>query len=218
MSSQETVFSSNRENITDAIKNVLVINCAVNLPLALTAIIGNTLVLHAVWKTPALRSPSMVLLCGLALSDLAVGAIAQPLFIANNLVRLYSQSQRLKQILLSVYDIFGFSLCGNISLYNHRHKHWQANRSSQASTVSKYCHNSASKVPSCGNLDKLCDDNFCKRTLLAANDSASCNCSCDMCLSVYVSYFSCKNIQNCSPSSECNSHSAPSGWGQLWKC
>ena len=112
MSFQETMFSSNQKNITDAIKNVLVINCAVNLPLALTSLIGNTLVLHAVWKTPALRSPSMVLLCGLALSDLAVGAIVQPLFIANNLVRLYSQSERLQHSFLSVYNIFGFSLCG----------------------------------------------------------------------------------------------------------
>ena len=112
MSSQETVYPSNGENITDAIKNVLVINCAVNLPLALTSVIGNTLVLHAVWKMPALRSPSMVLLCGLALSDLAVGAIVQPLFIVDNLVRLYSQSQRLQHSFLSVYNIFGFSLCG----------------------------------------------------------------------------------------------------------
>ena len=105
-------MSSYRENITDAMKNVLVINCAVNIPLALTSIIGNTLVLHAVWKTPTLRSPSMVLLCGLAFSDLAVGAVVQPLFIANDLMGLYSQSQRLQHSFLNVYNIFGFSLCG----------------------------------------------------------------------------------------------------------
>ena len=87
-------------------------NCALNIPLALTAIIGNTLVLHAVWKTPVLRSPSMLLLCGLALSDLAVGAIVQPLFIAYDLLGLYSQSQRLKYVFLSVYNMFGFCLSG----------------------------------------------------------------------------------------------------------
>ncbi len=112
MSSQEEVYPSNEENITDAIRNVLVINCAVNLPLALTAIIGNTLVLHAVWITPALRSPSMILLCGLALSDLAVGAVVQPLFITDNLIRLYSRSQRMKHLFLNVYNVFGFSFCG----------------------------------------------------------------------------------------------------------
>ena len=112
MSFQGTVYPSNGENITDAVKNVLVINYIVNIPLALTSIIGNTLVLHAVWKTPVLRSPSMFLLCGLALSDLAVGAIVQPLFIAKDLLELYSQSQRLKQLFLSVYNMFGFCLCG----------------------------------------------------------------------------------------------------------
>ena len=112
MSTQETVHPSIRENVTEAIKKVIVMNCAVNIPLALTSIIGNTLVLHAVWKTPALRSPSMFLLCGLALSDLAVGAIVQPLFITDNLIRLYSQSQHLKHSFLNVYNIFGFFLCG----------------------------------------------------------------------------------------------------------
>ena len=113
MSFEETLNQSTAgENITDAIKKVLIINCAVNIPLAITSIIGNSLVLHAVWKTPTLRLPSMVLLCGLALSDLAVGAVVQPLFITNDFIRLYSQSERLKSLFMSVYNVFGFSLCG----------------------------------------------------------------------------------------------------------
>ena len=112
MSSEETVIQSTGENITAAVKRVLVINCAVNIPLAITSIIGNLLVLHAVWKTPTLRLPSMVLLCGLALSDLAVGAVVEPLFITYNLIHLYSQSERLKRLSMSVYNVFGFSLCG----------------------------------------------------------------------------------------------------------
>ena len=113
MSFEETLNQSTAgENITDAIKKVLIINCAVNIPLAITSIIGNLLVLHAVWKTPTLRLPSMVLLCGLALSDLAVGAVVQPLFITNDFIRLYSQSERLKSLFMSVYNVFGFSLCG----------------------------------------------------------------------------------------------------------
>ena len=102
--------------MSDIIQHVLVINCAVNIPLALTCIIGNILVLHGVWKTPSLRSPSIILLCGLAVSDLAVGAVVQPLFIANNLIQVYSQSQRLKQVFFSVCNVFGFSMCG-ISLF-----------------------------------------------------------------------------------------------------
>ena len=113
MSSEETLKQSTvGENITDVIKKVLVINCAVNIPLAMTSIIGNLLVLHAVWKTPTLHVPSMVLLCGLALSDLAVGAVVEPLFITDNLIRLYCKSERLKSLFMRVYNVFGFTLCG----------------------------------------------------------------------------------------------------------
>ena len=112
MFSQETVNQYNHENMTDAATKVLLANCAVNVPLALTAIIGNSLVLHVARKSPTLRSPSLVLLCGLAMSDLAVGTVAQPLFIANYLIRLYSRSQRLTRLFQGVYNAFGFSLCG----------------------------------------------------------------------------------------------------------
>ena len=117
------IFPSNSSNngsggepqhMSDAMRKVVLINCAVNIVLALTSIIGNTLVLHAVWKTPTLRSPSMFLLCGLALSDLAVGAVVQPLFVANDLTALYPQSGRPVDmaLFLSIYNMLGFSLCG----------------------------------------------------------------------------------------------------------
>ncbi|EDO44331.1 predicted protein [Nematostella vectensis] len=48
----------------------------------LPAIVLNTLVLISIWRTPALHTPSMVLMANLALSDLAVGAIAQPIMIS----------------------------------------------------------------------------------------------------------------------------------------
>ena len=98
--------------MTDAATKVFLVNCAVNVPLALAAIIGNSLVLHVARKSPTLRSPSLVLLCGLAMSDLAVGTVVQPLFIANELIRLYSRSQRFQQLFQGVYNTFGFSLCG----------------------------------------------------------------------------------------------------------
>ena len=106
--------SRGAQHVSDAMHKTVVINCAVNIVLALTSIIGNTLVLHAVWKTPSLRSPSMVLLCGLALSDLAVGGVAQPLFIAHDLIALYPQSGGPIHVLLflNIYNMLGFSLCG----------------------------------------------------------------------------------------------------------
>ena len=53
----------------------------VNAVSAISATIGNSLILLAIWRTPTLHTPSIVLLSGLALSDLAVGLIVQPLWI-----------------------------------------------------------------------------------------------------------------------------------------
>ena len=58
------------------------INCVLNAPLMLIAIIGNSLVLAAILRTPSLRSPSTVFLCSLAVSDLLVGLVVQPVYIA----------------------------------------------------------------------------------------------------------------------------------------
>ena len=48
----------------------------------LVSITGNSLVLTAILRSPSLRSPSIVFLCSLAVSDLLVGLAVQPVFIA----------------------------------------------------------------------------------------------------------------------------------------
>ena len=90
---------------------IMLVNCVVNIVLALTATIGNVLVLYAVWKKPTLRSPSILLLCGLASTDLAVGLIAEPLFIARSLINLYTRSEKLKETFERGFKTIGFSLC-----------------------------------------------------------------------------------------------------------
>ena len=90
---------------------IMLVNCVVNIILAFTATIGNVLVLYAVWKKPTLRSPSILLLSGLASTDLAVGLIAQPLFIARSLINLYTRSERLKETFERGFKTIGFSLC-----------------------------------------------------------------------------------------------------------
>ena len=64
---------------------IAIINCVLNAPLMLTAITGNSLVLVAILRTPSLRSPSTVFLGSLAVSDLLVGLVVQPLFISSEL-------------------------------------------------------------------------------------------------------------------------------------
>ena len=92
---------------------IIIANCVVNTALTFVATSGNALVLYAVWKRPALRSPSILLLCGLASTDLCVGLIAQPLFIAGSYINLYSRSENLKLMLENAYKVIGLSLCAS---------------------------------------------------------------------------------------------------------
>ena len=85
-------------------ENVVIINCVFNAPLMLISIIGNTLVLVALLKTPSIRSTSMIMLGSLAVSDLLVGFIAQPLYIAKELTE--------DPLLCTLWDTVGYHFCG----------------------------------------------------------------------------------------------------------
>ncbi|XP_078344039.1 melanocyte-stimulating hormone receptor-like [Oculina patagonica] len=80
----ETEYSGKMGN-NSCPETIVIINCALNTPLMLISIIGNTLVLAAILRTPSLRSPSITFLCSLAVSDLLVGLLVQPIYIANEL-------------------------------------------------------------------------------------------------------------------------------------
>ena len=67
----------------------LVAVIAVNLFLSFVAVLGNSKVLTTIWKNPSLHSPAHILLASLAVSDLAVGLVGQPLFI----VHLFSRTR-----------------------------------------------------------------------------------------------------------------------------
>ena len=68
-------------------ETIVIINCILNAPLMLISITVNSLVLAAILRTPALHSPSIMFLCSLAVSDLLVGLVVQPLYIAYELTR-----------------------------------------------------------------------------------------------------------------------------------
>lgn len=50
------------------------------------AVVGNGLVLAAIWRNPSLRTPSYILLAGLAFTDFCTSIISQPFLVANELV------------------------------------------------------------------------------------------------------------------------------------
>ena len=88
-------------------ETIVIINCVLNVPLILVAVIGNTLVLSSILKTPSLRSPSTVFLSSLAVSDLVVGLVVQPVYIANELTN---------DSLYAIRNTTAFSACA-VSLF-----------------------------------------------------------------------------------------------------
>ena len=98
---------SNREsgNHNFHAKPFVVVNCALNAPFMLVSTLGNTLVLAAIVRTPSIRSPSMIMLASLATTDFLVGLIAQPLFIADELIMK-------NHVLNALSSMIGFALCG----------------------------------------------------------------------------------------------------------
>lgn len=95
---------SDIENENSGLETVVIVNCALNAPLIIVAIIGNLLVLVSILRAYSLFSPSITLLCSLAMSDLLVGLVLQPLYIANAL----TGNSPLKQALNTTV----FALCG----------------------------------------------------------------------------------------------------------
>ena len=94
--------SDNEENSTP--ETIAIINCVLNAPLMLISILSNALVLAAIIRTPSIRSPHMIMLCSLAVSDLLVGLIAQPIYIANELTK--------EELLNNLVVTLAFSVCG----------------------------------------------------------------------------------------------------------
>lgn len=81
-----TIFKNESATDYSAPTNIfIVVNCVLNAVLILIAIIGNSLVIAAIFRTPTIHSPFTTLLCSLAVSDLLVGFVVQPVYFANEI-------------------------------------------------------------------------------------------------------------------------------------
>ena len=80
---------STATNHPSNVESTVIIYCAILAMLIPITIAGNSLVLAAIFKTPSLRSPSTAFLSTLDFSDLAVGLIVQPLYIASEFTTVY---------------------------------------------------------------------------------------------------------------------------------
>ena len=65
-----------------------ILTCIFNAVFSLITCVGNVIILHAIRKDQRLYSPCFILLCCLAFSDLLVGAICQPFFVAHKIAEL----------------------------------------------------------------------------------------------------------------------------------
>jgi hypothetical protein len=82
--------------------NFLLAFVFINALVALTAICFNFIVIYTISSTPSLRTPSNVLILGLAISDFGVGVITQPSYC----IYLYSQYKRDIELILFVGDVY----------------------------------------------------------------------------------------------------------------
>lgn len=100
--------ASGEGNLTSYVKTTVIINCSIVAFLIIVSLTGNLLVLAAIKRSPSLYSPSIIFICSLAVSDLLVGFIVQPLFVARELTQLHLLMLPLET---TAYTACGFSLC-----------------------------------------------------------------------------------------------------------
>ena len=80
--SEQINFGVNFSEYPEQDLNYRIALCVINVILCLTTLLGNTTFLITIWKT-SLHPVVNILLSSLAVSDLAVGLVSNPLFIAN---------------------------------------------------------------------------------------------------------------------------------------
>ena len=96
-------------NHSNAVDTFAIANCALNVLLVPIAIVGNALVLGAIIRTTSLHSPSMVFIGNLAITDLIVGLMIQPLYSTSILL---TDVPILKTVVeITAYPMCGVSLC-----------------------------------------------------------------------------------------------------------
>ena len=96
--------------MTGAYEGIRIANCAINVLLSYTAITLNTITILALRKT-SLSSPLKTLLLSLAVSDLGVGLLVQPLYVASFVMESEGNSSASYNFVIKSYDMIVVFLC-----------------------------------------------------------------------------------------------------------
>lgn len=91
---QANDFSITEANSKNVLETMVTPNCILNVPFMLLSILGNCLVLVATMRTPSFRSPPVIFLRDLAVSDLLVGLVVQLVYIAAEIARTFPELQQ----------------------------------------------------------------------------------------------------------------------------
>ena len=92
-SSQELVCNGIPGRILHVNSKIWITLMVLHTFISITATIGNLLVLLTIWRSPHLHSPSNTILFGLALSDLFVGLVSEPLNVGFHAVLFWNSSK-----------------------------------------------------------------------------------------------------------------------------
>lgn len=96
--------------MTGAYEGIQITNCAINVLLSYTAITLNTITILALRKT-SLSSPLKTLLLSLAVSDLGVGLLVQPLYVASFVMESEGKYSASYNFVIKSYDMIVVFLC-----------------------------------------------------------------------------------------------------------
>ena len=96
--------------MTGAYEGIGIVNCAINVLLSYTAITLNTITILALRKT-SLSSPLKTLLLSLAVSDLGVGLLVQPLFVATVVMESEGNFSASYNFVIQSYSMIVVFLC-----------------------------------------------------------------------------------------------------------
>ena len=131
------------KEVGDSLNASYIVNCVLNASLTYTAIMLNILTIHAIRKTSSLPKPLKTLLLSLAVSDLGVGLLAQPLYIAKMMDRNWFHRDHVWSYPIDIYCSLVLKCCG--------HKCRQILGRSSSSQISGTCDSQACCC--CGDLN-----------------------------------------------------------------
>ena len=107
-------FHTKQMAIANGLYTFLVVNCVINAILSFTAIVLNIITIQALRKTSSLSKTLKTLLLSLAISDVGVGLVAQPLYVASLAMKIEQNTNNIavhtvEEAYLIPTKLFGFA-------------------------------------------------------------------------------------------------------------